>query len=89
VTAPRVAAVPLAVSDASAFAVVGLTPRQFRAFVREHGLPAVKAGRRLLVRVDVLLAALDRLSGASAREQPPAEWDEAAIVAAAAGRGGR
>jgi hypothetical protein len=75
------AATPLAVSDATALAVVGLTPRQFRRFVAEAGIPHAKVGRRTLVRADALLEALDRLSGASPR---PSAWDEAAVVASAA-----
>ncbi len=71
------------VSDATALAVVGLTARQFRTFVREHGVPYARVGRRTLARVDHILAALDRLSGATA----PA-WSEAAVIEAAA-RAGR
>lgn len=85
-TAPKVTAAPILVSDATALAVVGLTPRQFRAFVAEHGLPLVRVGRRRLVRADALLEAFDRLSGASPRPAPV--WDEATIVAEAA-RGAR
>jgi hypothetical protein len=81
--APRVAAAPLVISDASAPAVVGLTARQFRAFVREHGLPAVKAGRRTLVRAEVLLEAIDRLSGSAPRPAGDA-LDEDTIVELAA-----
>jgi hypothetical protein len=71
------------VSDATALAVVGLTPRQFRAFVREHAIPRVRAGRRTLVRVDQLLDVFDRLSGTTARPSA-AVWDEEAVIAAAA-----
>ena len=71
------------VSDATALAVVGLTPRQFRAFVRKHTIPRVRAGRRTLVRVEVF----DRLSGATSRPSAAA-WDEEAVIAAAA-RGGK
>lgn len=75
------------VSDATALAVVGLTPRQFRAFVRKHTIPRVRAGRRTLVRVDQLLEVFDRLSGATSRPSAAA-WDEEAVIAAAA-RGGK
>jgi hypothetical protein len=83
---PQIAAQPLLVSDATALAVVGMNSRQFRAFVREHNLPRVRAGRRTLVRVDALLAAFDRLSGSPVLA-PAASWDESAVIAAAAGRG--
>ncbi len=46
------------ISDANAFAACGLLPRQFRAFVRKRGLPYASVARRMLVRADVLLAAL-------------------------------
>jgi hypothetical protein len=71
------------VTDATALSVVGLSPRQFRAFVRVHGIPHVRSGRRTLVRVDRLLEVVDRLSGAPARASDAA-WDEGAVVAAAA-----
>jgi hypothetical protein len=74
---------PVLVSDATSFAIVGLTPRQFRAFVREHGVPHAKIGRRTVVRLDRLLEVHDRLSGAEPR-RPSAAWDEDTIVAMAA-----
>ena len=77
------AASPVVVSDATSLAVVGLTPRQFRAFVREHRIPHAKIGRRTLVRIDRLLETIDRLSGAEPRETA-VTWDEAAIVEMAA-----
>jgi hypothetical protein len=83
VTAPRATVAPITVSDATALAVVGLTPRQFRAFVREQGIPRVRVGRRTLVRVDRLLEAIDRLSGATPRPCAAA-WDEQATIEAAA-----
>lgn len=79
--APCVAAAPVLVSDATAEVVCGLTGRQFRKFAHEHGLLTVKVGRRTLARTDALLALFDRLTGA---DSPPAEWDEDAVVAAAA-----
>lgn len=77
-SAPKAA--PLTVSDASAPAVVGLTPRQFRRFVHEKGIPCVRVGRRTLVRADLLLEAIDRLSGSAPRAVP---LDEAAVIEAA------
>jgi hypothetical protein len=80
VSAPKVTAAPLTVSDASAPAIVGLTPRQFRRFVREKGIPCLRVGRRTLVRADLLLEAIDRLSGSVPR---PAPLDEQAVIDAA------
>jgi hypothetical protein len=85
---PPVTATPLLVGDATALAVVGLSPRQFRAFVREHAIPRVRVGRRTLVRADELLAVFDRLAGASPRAAAPA-MNEAEVVAAAAAGGTR
>ena len=73
----------LAITDASAPGVLGLSPRQFRRFVREHNIPSVRAGRRTLVRADVLLEALDRLAGVPSSVEP---WTEADLIAAAVGR---
>jgi hypothetical protein len=63
-------------TDATAPAVVGLTPRQLRAFVREHNVPHARVGRRLVIRVDRYLEAIDRLSGVASREA----WCEADLV---------
>lgn len=83
----RPAVGPIVVSDATALSVVGLTPRQFRDFASAHreALGPVKAGRRMLVRVDRLLALLDWLGGAA----PLRGWDEDGIVALAARAGRR
>jgi hypothetical protein len=54
---------PALVSDASAPAVVGLTPLQFRRALREHGVAHCKIGRRTLARVEDVVALVDRLSG--------------------------
>jgi hypothetical protein len=80
--APAVAAITF--TDATAPAVAGLTPRQLREFVREHALPHARVGRRMVVRVDLYLAAIDRLSGGSPASSGES-YDEAAVVARAAG----
>ncbi len=77
---PASPAAPVTFSDANAPAVVGLSPRQLRAFVLRHSVPHCRAGRRMVVRVDRFLEAVDRLSGA----EPRAVWSEDAIVAMAA-----
>lgn len=66
------AVVAVVVSDATSLAVVGLTPRQFRAFLREQSVPHAKVGRRTVARVDRVLEAIDRLSGTNVR----APWSE-------------
>ena len=72
------------VSDATSLAAVGLTPRQFKAFVREHAVPHAKVGRRTVARLDRILEAIDRLSGVAEPRLPASAWDEAAVVAIAA-----
>ena len=83
-TAGRVS--PVVVSDATALVVLGLTGRQFRGFVRAHSVPHAKCGRRTLARLDLVLEAIDRLSGAKARRSLATAWDEDSIVKMAAGR---
>jgi hypothetical protein len=83
-TAVGMGAIPVVlVSDATALPAVGLSPRQFKTFVREHAVPHAKVGRRTVARLDRILEAIDRLSGV-AEPRRPASWDEAAIVEMAA-----
>lgn len=71
-----VTATPVAVSDLTCFDIVGLLPEQYRALLRRHPeVPRTVLGRRVLVRVDVLLALLDRLSS-----QTPADATTAPAV---------
>lgn len=69
---------PLLVTDLTAPVAAGLEPRAFREFVVRAGIPHVRDGHRVIVRADVLLAAIDRLarSGASATESAPASSAE-------------
>ncbi len=73
---------PVVVSDLTALAVVGLTARQYRAFLREHEVPHAKVGRRTLARLADVLDALDRNSG---RGATPARWNEEETIARAVG----
>jgi hypothetical protein len=75
---------PLVISDATALAVVGLTARQYRAWLRASGTPHVKIGKRTVARADRVLEALDAAVGTT----PRPIWSEDAVVATAA-RGGR
>jgi len=77
------------ISDANAFALVGLNPRQFRRVVRERGLPSSKVGRRTLVRADALLAALG-LSDVPATEtaKPAVDWRARATLRLVGGNRG-
>jgi hypothetical protein len=72
------------ISDATSLAALGLTGRQFKAFVREHAIPHAKVGRRTVARLDRVLEAIDRLSGVAEPRRPASSWDEAAVVAMAA-----
>ncbi len=81
-SAPRVVATPLYVSDLTAPVVLGISPRAFRRLVKEHGLPVARVARRTLVRVDVLTGLLDGLAGAP--RPAPGPWDEEAAIREAA-----
>jgi hypothetical protein len=88
-SARSTALTPIFVSDENALSATGLSPRQFREFVREHGIPYVKYKRLTLVRADHLLDAHDRLSGGGEPRRRAPAWDEKAIVALAARRTAR
>ena len=81
---PPAAPVAAVVSDASAFAVLGLSPRQFRAFLLAQRVPNGRIGRRTVARLDRILEVIDRLAG----DGPRPAWSEAATIELAA-RGGR
>ena len=49
---------PIAISDASAFASIGLTSRQFRRWLIDANVPHRKVGRRTVALVDHVRAAL-------------------------------
>jgi hypothetical protein len=84
-TAPTAVVAPAVVSDATSLAVLGLTPRQFRAFLIAQSVPHAKIGRRTVARLDRVLEVIDRLSGA----RITAPWNEDEIIARAAGRRSR
>jgi hypothetical protein len=70
-------------TDEHALAATGLEPRRFRELVKARGIPFARVGRRMVVRVDDWLRAVDALSGAAPRPAPA--WDEQATIEAAAG----
>lgn len=78
--APRLGPAAALVSDATALAVVGLTKRQFRDFLRERGIPSAKVGRRTLARLDAVLAAMG-LAGDPAPAAETEEWSADALHA--------
>jgi len=73
---PLVTAAPITVSDLTSFDLFGLDGRQLRHFVGKHALPHVTHGHRILVRADVLLNAMDRLSASSAADPQSSEGSE-------------
>jgi hypothetical protein len=75
---------PVIVSDLTSLPAVGLTARQFLAFVRAHQVPHAKVGRRVLARLDDLLNALDRLSGRGAPKPAAVPVARAALIESAA-----
>ena len=66
-----IAIAPVIVSDLTSAQVVGLEPRQFREFLRRANVPYAVAGRRVLARIEHVVAAIDRL----AAREPIAETD--------------
>jgi hypothetical protein len=57
-----IAVSPATVTDRTAHLVLGLEPRSFRVLVASCGVRHVRVGRRLLARVDDILAALDAMA---------------------------
>ena len=88
---PLVSAAPIGVSDQTCFDLVGLTVRQFRDFLSAHPeIPRTVIGQRVVVRADVLLAALERLgsptkrsagTGATFSDSEPAASIDAVLAA--------
>jgi len=76
----HVAVAPVIVSDATSLAVVGLTARQFKSFLREHDVAHARHGRRTLALLAHVTEALARMTGADLPQ-----WNEAEIIARAAG----
>jgi len=64
---------PEYVSHRTAPLVLGLEPRAFREWVAREHIPAVRIGKRLLVRLQDALAVLDRASGRDASQPAPEE----------------
>jgi hypothetical protein len=60
-----IALAPATVTDRTAPLVLGLEPRVYRELVRAESIPHALVGRRLVCRVDDVLAALDLLAGAT------------------------
>jgi hypothetical protein len=85
-TTASLSVAPVIVSDESAAVVVGLEPRQFREFVVRHQIPHARDGRRLLVRVDSLLAAMERIESSAPAPAPEGEVESADDILRRLGR---
>jgi hypothetical protein len=59
----RVAVAPVAVSDRTCAALLGLEPRAFRELLSREDVPCIRVGRRVLARVEDVEAVLCRLAG--------------------------
>jgi len=83
-----IAIAPLVVSDRTCDAVIGVPWRALRAWCAARKIPVVKIGRRPCVRVDSLLAVMERASGQCATTP---EWSPESTIALACGgkRGSR
>jgi hypothetical protein len=53
---------PATVSDLTAPAVIGLEAWQFRELLRDAQIPHARIGRRVVARVDLVVAAIDNLA---------------------------
>jgi len=80
-----VAIAPIIVSDRTCDATLGVPWRALRAWCAARKIPITRIGRRSVVCVD---AVLDAMQGSPPEPSAPA-WDAAAVVRAAARRGGR
>lgn len=58
--------VPVTVTDRTCAAVLGLEPRVYRELVTRARIPHATIGRRVVTRVDDVLAALDRMAEGTA-----------------------
>jgi hypothetical protein len=62
------AVAPVTVTDRTSALVLGIEPRAYRAFVVRERIPHARLGRRIVARIEDILAALDRLAG---KIEPP------------------
>ncbi len=67
------AVAPVTITDRTAPLVLGLEPRAYRELVTRFRVPHARIGRRIVARVEDVLAAFDRIS----RERDDAESDPA------------
>jgi hypothetical protein len=83
------AVAPATVTDRTAPLVLGLEPRAYRELVSRLHVPHARIGRRVVARVDDVLAAFDRIAradGAVEPEAPAADFDTADDVLRRLGR---
>lgn len=66
----NLAVAPALVTDLSAPAVIGLEPRSYRAFLKSESVPHAIVGRRVVARLDHILAAVDRLAQRQREDAP-------------------
>jgi hypothetical protein len=78
-SAKRPAPIAVTVSDRTSLAVLGVPWRTLRTFLQERGIPIAKIGRRPVVRLDLVLAALGGETAA-----PVSTWSEDDVLALAA-----
>ena len=80
---------PIAFTDETAPAVVGLTPRRTRDIVRQLGIRHTVAGRRIIVLVSDFVQALERAPSNAQAASAPVEDDQLESVDAVLARIGR
>ncbi|HXX68100.1 MAG TPA: hypothetical protein VEK07_13000 [Polyangiaceae bacterium] len=81
---------PALVTDLTAPAVVGLEPRHFRELLRAERIPHAVVGRRVIARIEHVLAVVDRLAeGSSLATGAPGQEDDEPSADALLARIGR
>jgi hypothetical protein len=83
------AAAPVAsctITDQSCAAATGFEPRQFRDFIFAKKIPHVRHGRRIVVRTDAWLAAIQRLEAQGEQSSDVAEPDAGDVMLSKLGR---
>jgi hypothetical protein len=73
---------PIAISDATSLASIGLTPRQFRCWIAAEGIPHRRVGRRTVALVEDVRRAL----GATPAAAPAMSRVDLVRLAAGGGR---
>lgn len=73
---------PITVTDRTCAAVLGIEPRAFREWLAEENIEHRRIGRRVIARVDVVLAALEAMPAQSSDTASESSSDRPALQSA-------